>query len=594
MNISKYIKTLLGGLVVMTAMASCEDMMGDFLDKPQGSEVNEDTIFTTKKNIESLLFSCYQYGLHSYYPYHNQNSSNNPNPTMCMTAPITDEAEMSETYFSSQQWNIGAIQKSSIVNNEDKRWDRRFKAIRLCNIMIERLPEAKVVSEQEKNNMTGEVLFIRALNNFEMMKRYGAMPIVDHRLQTNESWELPRATLEEYVDFIVGDCDRAANLLRGVTYPDNQRGRITCAAALALKAKTLLYAASPLFNTATPYISCEHPELVCYTNYDVRRWQLAADAAEEALAECYAEGFELLNEGDPEEDYRKIWETVDNPEIILSEKWATKIGNWSHPWALMVPTGFGMSTWGAAVCIPHNFIRKYEKMDGQPETWAEPGVRANGLMEKYAELDPRFRQTVAYNGSVWNNSYQDVQFYEGASGSPSQSCNKTGAILHKLIPVQLSAEGGNYQMAPSGILFRVAELYLDLAEALNEAGSAPTQQVYEAINTIRERVGMPALPAGLSKEQMRERIKNERDVELAFEDHRMWDIRRWMDAEKDGVMQGTFYKVNIYRTSGSGLNQKCDYMIEPYETRIFHRKMYLHPIPENEVNKGYMLQNPGW
>lgn len=594
MNIWKYIKNLPLCFAVIATVSSCEDMMGDFLEKPQGSEVNEDTIFSTKKNIESLLFSCYQYGLHSYYPYSSQNGSNNPNPTSCMTAPITDEAEMSETWFSSQQWNIGAILKSNITSNEDSRWSRRFKAIRLCNILIERLPESTAVSDEEKKDMIGEALFIRALNNFEMFKRYGGMPIVDHRFAIDEDMKIPRASVADFVNFIVKDCDDAAQRLEGVTYPANQHGRITQSAALALKAKTLLYAASPLFNTATPYFSTDHPELVCYGNYDANRWKLAADAAEAALDACHNDGFEILNEGDPENDYRKIWEVPDNSEIILAENWASKIGNWSHPWATMVPTGFGMNTWGTAVCIPHNFIRKYEKMDGTKGTWDETGNRASGLMEKYAELDPRFRQTVAYNGSKWNDAFTDVQLYEGATGSPMPKCNVTGAILHKLIPTQLSGTGNNYQMAPSGILLRIGELYLDLAEALNEYESSPSRSVYDAINIIRQRADMPDLPQGLTKEQMRDRIKNERDVELAFEDHRMWDIRRWMDAEKDGVMQGKFCKVVIYRTSGSGLDQECDYSIVPFETRIFHRNMYLHPIPEGEFNKGYMFQNPGW
>lgn len=591
---SLHISLLIPIFAIVGLITSCEDMMGTYLDKPEGSDVNEDTIFSTRKNVEALLFSTYQYGLHSYYPYHNQNSSNNPNPTMCMTAPITDEAEMSEEYFSAQEWNIGAVLKSSIMSQEDKRWERRFKAIRMCNILMERIGEVSFLSESEKAAWSAEARFIRALNNFEMFKRYGGMPIINHRLQANETWEIPRASVNDFVNFIVADCDTAAAGLKGISYPDNQRGRITATAALALKSKVLLYAASPLFNSAKPFMDTEHPELVCYTDNNPDRWNLAAKAAQEALAQCAYDSFEMLNDGDPEEDYRKLWESVDNREIILAEKWATKIGNWSHPWALIIPTGFGMSTWGAAVCIPHNFIRKYERMDGQPEQWNKPGVEGDDLMEKYAELDPRFRQTVAYNGSLWNNDFPDVQLFEGATSSPTSAANKTGALLHKLIPRDLAGAGSNYQMAPSGILFRVAELYLNLAEALNEAGSSPSADVYDAVNTVRRRAGMPELPRNLTKEQMRERIKNERDVELAFEDHRMWDIRRWMDAEKDGVMQGTFYKVVIKRISGSALNQKCNYVIEPYETRIFHRKMYLHPILEKEVNKGYLYQNPGW
>lgn len=568
--------------------------MGDFLDKPQGSDVNEDTIFSTKKNIEKMLYATYQYGLHSYYPYHNLNNKINPNPTMCMSAPITDEGEMSNTWYSSEQWNLGAILSSTIESTEDTRWPIRYKAIRMCNILIERIPDATVVSEREKVQFAAEAYFIRALNNFELFKRYGGMPIVDHRLQSNEDWEIPRATLADYVDYIVADCDKAYQGLNGVEYPENERGRITASAALALKAKVLLYAASPLFNTGKPYLSTGTPEYICYTNEDNNRWKLAADAAQAALDQCGREGFYILNEGDPENDYRKLWETYDNCEIILAEKWAGKQGNWSWPWCGFIPTGFGMSTWGEALNVTHNFIRKYEKMDGTKMEWNEPGVVGHDLMEKYAQLDPRFRQTVAYNGSYWNNGFPDVQLFEGAKTSPNANANETGALLHKLVPRELASSGGQGSIQPNGILFRVAELYLTLAEALNEYGSAPSQQVYDAVNTVRERAGMPALPAGLTKEQMRERIKNERDIELSFEDHRLWDIRRWMDAEKEGVMQGTFYGVKIERISGSGLNQVCDYTIVPFEQRIWHRKMYLHPIKENEVNKGYLVQNPGW
>lgn len=587
-------KALLTLMVALFAMSSCEDMMGDYLDKPQGSDVNEDTIFSTKKNIEKLLFAGYSYGLHSYYPYHNLNNKVNPNPMMCMTSPITDEGEMSNTWYSSEQWNIGAVLASSIESQEDGRWPLRFKAIRICNILIEKLPEATVISDREKAQYAAEAYFIRALNNFELFKRYGGMPIVDHRLLNDESWELPRASVEEFVDYIADDCDKAYQGLNGVEYPENQRGRITASAALALKTKVLLYAASPLFNTSKPYLATDHPELVCYGNEDANRWKKAADAAEAALDQCGMEGFYLLSDGDPENDYRKLWETYDNCEIILAEKWAGNQGNWSWPWCGFIPTGFGMSTWGEALNVTHNFIRKYEKMDGTPMQWNEPGVEGHDLMEKYAELDPRFRQTVAYNGSYWNNGFPDVQLYEGALTSPNANANETGALVHKLVPRELAASGGQYQMQPNGILFRVAELYLSYAEALNEYLSAPDQKVYEAVNIVRARAGMPGLPAGLSKEQMRERIKKERDIELSFEDHRLWDIRRWMDAEKEGVMQGTFYKVKINRISGSGLDQKCDYTILPFEQRVWHRKMYLHPIKENEVNKGYLLQNPGW
>lgn len=562
----------------------------DFLDKPPGVDVTEDTVFSTERDFEAFLYGTYMIGMHSVYPYGaNSNGGENPNPTNCMTAPITDEGEMAETWYSSQEWNTGSVRANNIINQEDSRFHLRWEAIRRCNIILERLPESSF-TRSDIDHWMGEAYFIRALNNFEMFKRYGGMPIVKKRLTDDDNWDIPRSSLADFVQYIVDDCDAAARLLEGVTYNASERGRVTNAAALALKAKTLLYAASPLFNTAEPYIEYAHPELVCYGNYDANRWGEAAEAAKAALEAAAAQGFSILDTDDPENDYRNVWETYDNREIILAEKYNTNRGNWNEPWCYILPKGLLMNGW-AAVCIPHNFIRLYEDMNGNLQQWNEPGLIGHDLMEKYAAMDPRFRQTVAYNGSSWNHNNPDMQLYEGATGtSPSPVDNITGAIMHKLIPYSMS-NTTNYQMVPNGILFRVGELYLDYAEALNEF-SGPTEEVYDAINVIRDRAGMPDFPSGLDKDEMRERIKNERAIELSFEDHRLWDLRRWLDAED--VLSGPYYKVVITRISGSGLNQVCDYVISQYEERTFHRNMYLHPIMESEVFKGYMFQNPGW
>lgn len=585
------IKVLLAFMVISAYFTSCG--VDDFLDKPPGVDVTEDTIFSTKKDIETFLFGTYSYGMHSYYPYYSDNSYTNPNPNQSMTAAITDEAEIAGTFFNCQQWNTGSIQRNNIINQEDRRFNVRWTAIRRCNIIIERMAEDNVLTQAERDQFTGEVLFIRALNNFEMFKRYGAMPIVDKRLQIDDELKIPRATLEEFVNYIVDDCEEAARLLKDVRYTSAQRGRITDVAALALKARTLLYAASPLFNTATPYISGtpEQNVLVCYGNYSETRWAQAAAAALEVINEAPKHGFQFLNTGDPKEDYRKTWNTNDNVEIILAEKYKGRVGRWASPYNVFASNYVtSNSSWGGAtMCVPHNFIRKYEKMNGEPQTWNEPGVVGHDLMEKYAELDPRFRQTIAYQGSRWTNQVTEVQVHTGGAHDASE--NITGAFMHKLLPT--TWENGSYY-TPNGMLFRMTEAYLNYAEALNESQSAPSDEVYNTINMIRSRVGMPDLPKGLTKEQMRERIKNERDLELCFEDHRMWDIRRWMDAEKDGVMQGDFLGVKVDRISGEGLTAKCDYRLFVFEKRSFNRNMYMHPILENEVNKGYLLQNPGW
>lgn len=593
MKTEKTIKILAVLLTAGFLALSC-----DVLEKVPGSDVTEDTIFASQKDFESFLFGTYMIGLHSYYPYHNLNASggvnSNPNPTMCMTSPMSDESEMAPSWHQSHIWNSAGLQKNNIIQQEDRRWNLRWQALRRANIIIERIDQTDF-TPTEKRGYKGEALFIRALNHFEIFKRYGGMPIVNKRFGISEDWNVPRASVEDYVNFIVQDCDDAATCLDGITYNENQRGRINRAAALALKAKVLLYAASPLFNTATPYLPTDHPEVVCYGNFDKERWKKAADAAQAAIDAATAAGFGILDNDDPENDYRKVWEEYDNKEVILAEKFVAKQGNWTFPWCVLIPAGLNMTAWADnGVCVTHNFIAKYDKADGSPMTWNAPGVKGNDIMTKYKQLEPRFRQTVAYNGSPWNNSFPEMQLYVGASGeSPQPKANVTGALMHKIIPRALDNVGSNYQQTPNGILFRVAELYLNLAEALNEY-EGPTSKVYDALRPVRDRAGMPDFPAGLSQDQMRERIKKERDLELCFEDHRLWDIRRWMDAEKDGVMKGNFYKETIYRNGGFGLDMDCDYVIEVFEVRSFNRNMYLHPIIESEVNKGYLTQNPGW
>lgn len=571
------------GVFISSFLISCEKGFGDFLDKPPGVDVTEDTIFSTQKDIEAFLFGTYFYGIHSYLPYDDLNNKTNPNPTLSMTAYMSDEAEVSESWFNCQAWNTGAIVKNDIVFQEDSRFYLRWQAIRRCNILIERLPGTSL-SQAQKDGYSGEAYFIRALNNFEMFKRYGAMPIVDRRLNVGENMAIPRPTLTEFVDYIIKDCDKATDLLKDVTYTSAQMGRATELVALTLKAKVLLFSASPLFNTANPVISGGNSKLICHGNYDKERWKLAADATLVAINKCAQYNVALINTGSPETDYLKSWETYDNSEIILAEKWSNTQGDWAKPWNVLVPKFASSNTWDEHICVTHNFIKKYEKMDGTPQKWNPAGVVGNDLQEKYAQLDPRFRQTVTYNLSKYTNNVPVTQLFKG--GQQDSYKNLTGTLMRKLIPPTMT---GWPPVVPNATLFRISELYLNYAEALNEYNNASPQDVYTYLNLLRARAGMPDIPS-LNQDQMREKIKNERAIELAFEDHRMWDIRRWIDAEKDGVMQGDFYGLKINKIS----DEQYSYEIYKFETRTFHRRMYIHPIVESEVNKGYLEQNPGW
>ena len=283
----------------------------------------------------------------------------------------------------------------------------------------------------------------------------------------------------------------------------------------------------------------------------------------------------MIDEHGADANYQYIWETPDNDEIILAEK--SKGMRWmGHLSYYNVTSGY----W-----ITHNFTKLYETKQGTPQPWKEEG--GDDLMEIYANMDPRYKQTVVYHGGYFNVDHPQLDLsVTGLDRPKGAGCE--GAVVRKPIPYILGNEGDRGVIL-NGILFRMAELYLNYAEALNEYASSPPNEAYDAIDLIRLRSGMPKLPRSLSQAQFRERVRNERAIELAFEGQRLYDIMRWEIAD-EGIMKGAMYGIHIYKT---GTN-KCSYAPYVFETRSFKQAMYRYPFPQEEVNKGYLIQNPGY
>jgi hypothetical protein len=576
---------------------SCKKNLKEFLDKAPGVDITEDIVFSSKSNVEAYISTLYRYGMVSLLP--NSDDEANSNPANGVSFPLygtlsgaTDESENSQSFTHLQVWNNGSITNSNILANEDNRYFARWKAVRVACILLERIDEVPGADAIYKAQVKGEAKFMRALQNFEVLKRYGGFPIVTKRYVNFDEAKIPRNSIEECVNAIVKDCDEAAAGLP-VSYPSSQRGRATKLAALALKSRTLLYAASPLFNTGTPYLSMDNAadnKFICYGNADVNRWKIAADAAKAVLDQAGAAGVYLIDvpsNRDPavanvvNGNYRTSWEKLDNTEVIIADKTYPSMNHFNFPWYAIVPPVFGSYWCGNSVTF--NFQKKYEnKITGLPQTWDANG--GNDLSAKYDELDPRFKQTVGYVGSRWSPNFPIVETFTG--GSSADAC-PGGAWMKKHINDGIA----DYAFAvPSMALFRLNEFYLNYAEALNEY-SPGSAEAYTAVNKIRTRSGMPDLPAGLSQSEFRARVHNERDIELSFEDHRFWDIRRWMIAEQEGVMKGAMYGLKINKLPG---NNGYSYLPYIFETRTFLRRMYLHPYDLNEVLKGSIVQNPGW
>jgi hypothetical protein len=567
-------------ILTLSFLASCEKMMGTYLDKAPGIDVTEDTVFSSKVQVETYMTTMYRYGIHSIVP---RNDKIYTGSGLALTSPMSDESQAAATWIDQESWNTADITVDNITSKEDYRFSIRFKAIRYANILLKRI-DAVGLDKQYADQVKGEAKFIRALNYFEMLKRYGGVPIIDKKFELTDNFLIGRNTLKEVVDFIVSDCTDAALILPDI-YSSNMRGRATKGAALMLKAKTLLYAASPLFNTVKPYLDMTNPtdnKMICYGNYDVTRWQQAADAAKAVLDWAPTGGIALITNQGIDKNYRYVFETNDNSEIILASKSAQRNGIGEIPWTLMYPNGF-YPTWGMGYSMPLNFLKKYEKQDGTPQTWDPVG--GTDLIEKYKQLDRRFKQSVAFVGSYWN---VDIPLVNSYVGGTHNSLNFGGQWIMKLIPQSMA--NASYYAMPNDVIFRFGEAYLDYAEALNEA-KGPVSEAYAAVNTIRARSGQPDLPTGLTQSQFRDRVRNERAIELFYEDHRFWDIKRWMIAEQDGVMKGDFLGFTIY-PNPTPPNFK--YSVYKFETRFWNTKEYLHPFLRSEVLKGYLIQNPGW
>ena len=425
-----------------------------------------------------------------------------------------------------------------------------------------------------------EARFLRAYFYFELMRRYREVPIILNVLEEDEVNSLKRNSVDEVVDFIVSECDIArANLPERYDGIVNQEvGRATKGAAMALKARTLLYAASPLFNE----------------NGDVSKWEKAARAAGAIINKAEAYGYTPLPK------LSNLWNKnyLTNNELIFGRMEAAANSFESQNFPVGIDGGGSTGH-----CPTQNLVDAFETKNGKPVMNTEydsrdPMFTSNAeLHDPYSNRDPRLQATVAVNNSNWVYSKPLEAWEGGASGKPVKYASLTGYYLKKYVDGTISLKAGSVSKKNHvWTYFRYSEVLLNYAEAMVEAFgdydySAPPAfpiSAREAVDMVRNRpeVNMPGFPADLTVAQFKAKLRNERMVELAFEDHRFWDIRRWKIADQTTDIYG----VRITK-DGSGFNY--DKIL--VESRYWNDKMYFYPIPESELNKNPGLeQNPLW
>ena len=583
-------------VILMLTAVSCSD----YLDKEYDASLSEEKVFKDETLTRGFLANIY---------------TNLPDGL----APLSDDqftgasrdcmTDNAVTYWGLHYYTkIGADGYTAADHPLLGFWNVNTSGIRKCNQFLKNAKES-VVGNSEKSGddnklydrYRAEAKLLRAIFHFDMIGWFGAIPIIAEDesgvpivfdLSDPGAMNMPRTPAADALDWVAAQCDEVKDLLPFRYSNENSNwGRVNGATAYALKARALLYRASALNNPSS----------------DKTQWARAAQAAKDFIAKNAQQSlpYRLYSTGDVNNDYYTCftYNPVNNNEIILSRS----VWNTNQVEKVFLPVGFTGSFSGAGRTNPtQNFVDSYEMKNGKRIDETGSGYDP---VNPYKDRDPRLSQTVFYQGMIWGRDDQgeqrgiDVRFNSeadmGIDYKSAMGGTLTGYFLKKFVN-NISCKAPA-TFPHSWTIFRYAEILLNAAEAVNE--SEGPDSACEYVNAVRARTGMPAY-SGMTQDELRTRIRNERRVELSFEDHRFIDARRWKIFE--GVTAGNeaakpHYNqvLNLYGVKVTATASAPVYTYGPAETvnlRIFNSpKNYYFPLPANEVKRAPKLeQNPGW
>jgi hypothetical protein len=497
----------------------------------------------------------------------------------------SDEAVNSNLNSSINTFNNGTW---SAAKTFDDVYASMYTGIRKANMFLEKADGSAIIPldevlpanvaanqtyDSQISRLKGQAYFLRAFFEFELLKRYGSFAIVTRTLTVNDNLDVPRNSFDDCVKQISADCEDAISRLplSPTEWNTTNRGRATQTAAMALKARLLLYAASPQYNPSG----------------DISKWQAAADAAKRIMDT----GKHAIYTS-----YPNIWlwnNGAFNSETIFATSTLNTVAIETNNAPISYDAANGRTN------PTQELVDAFEmRVTGRPITDATSGYVA---ASPYANRDPRLNFAIMYNGSTFKSKTVDT--YVGGKDGLGLNINatKTGYYMRKYLSESAVWVGTVANVRRPWIFFRYAEVLLNYAEALNEAqGVGAMSQVLAAVNQIRARSGvaMPALQTtnasgngyvAPTQAELRKRIRNERRVELCFEEQRFYDVRRWKEGE------ATFNKP----VTGMRIVQvnPTTFTYTPFtvENRVFTARNYLYPISQNELNRAPALgQNPGY
>lgn len=556
-------------IVILLPFVSCKKK---FLDRAPSVSIPEEQVFADPVMAARFADNAYNHLINEYARFNDHRG---------ITGQFSDEAvsgnnEISVRTITNGTYHDHYERGGSSLNDIKDVWERAYAGIRITNVMLSRMDTVPWTSNQSPVRIKGEMHFIRAFLYFELIKRFGGVPIIDRAYDMFENGDLPRNTYDECVDFILTDLAEAISMLPE-DHNNSNYGRATSGAAMALKSRVLLFAASKL-NNPFPENSAE----------SAARWRLAADAAKAVMD---------LNRYSLQDTYADILNVATSPEYIMIKVRGPRAID-----GMMLDFTMSPGSGGAQGQLnpTQNHVDLYEmKATGKPIT--DP-TSAYNPATPYVGRDPRFYANILYNDVSWQGRRIGVWSQVQADGSVTygndyRDGNATYTITRyycrKMWP-EVYRRNVSGTTLLNFVFFRYAEILLNYAEAKNEA-DGPDASVYAAINQVRARssVGMPPLPSGLTKEEMRARIRNERAVELAFEDFRWYDIMRWKAGPE--IVAQPMYGMNVVKNANGSFTY-TRILLPASMQKVYQEHMHRYPIPRSEVWKSNKIleQNPGW
>lgn len=562
MKNSTRIYLILPILVTVFILGSCKD---NYLSITPQDRITEEQVWT-----DGNLVKLYVNDLYKAIP-HGLNRH--------MWNKITDEA------YGNGDWLEGEVTADDIGNygesfNYLDYYQEAYQYIRRYNVFMSKI-DSTPLDEEEKTSLTAEVKFLRAFTYANLLWRYGGVPIVEEVYALGDTHEFSRSSYQETFGYINEQLDEAIpNLAEKYEPGGSNYGRATKHAAMALRSRVYLYDASALNNP----------------NNDQAKWQRASDAAKALIDE---QAYSL------HQDYGEVFQGLTD-EHIFARTFSSSNGHNASFLNLPRPYG-GYGGWGGSNCPSQNLIDSYEMANGEMIFNEDSTInQASGYdpQNPYENRDSRFYASILHHGSTFRgvelDYSEEIQIaggdttFTGVRGNANYKVTGDNSVtaynMKKFIVLDMSvpiSRSQNYtQPWP---YFRLAEIYLNYAEAQYHLGNPAVAREY--VNRVRNRADMPNLDAGLIGQDLLDRIRHERKIELVFEGHRFWDIRRWKIAPE--VETHDIDGVDIYRKASNGefIFERKRVLDRPEQ---WNEKYYKLPIPRDEINKSSVQQTEGY